>query len=247
MSPNIPSRPGQDLPLRRRCRDPRCGAQLKKPTNNLHHAFCSPGCHAGYHRNRCIVCEAKLPPGPSNREICRRAECRAELRKYPQVYRWSGFGERPPRSAHSTGPKIGTKSDRPWRKIAGPDLPEINLRIGLDPEFAGRLDRVNAAHLEPLYKAKRRADRAAIFKRKTPPANLISGYKFPDAPVIDLSPTDDPPTITWAIVSRWEPTGAGATIEDLPIFLDRAAATRPAASEETDPMPGAGLAFRQVA
>ena len=75
---------------------------------------------------------------------------------------------------------------------------------------------------------------------------MCCGYKFPGAPTIDLSPIRSAHHHLGNRIAV-APTSTGATIEDLPIFLDRAAATRPAASEETDPMPGAGLAFRQVA
>jgi hypothetical protein len=60
---------------------------LGQPTDNRGRAFCCVGCRAGYFKNRCAVCEAKLLIGPSNREVCRRSECRAELRKFPERYR----------------------------------------------------------------------------------------------------------------------------------------------------------------
>jgi hypothetical protein len=39
---------------------------------------------------------------------------------------------------------------------------------------------------------KRRAARRSIFKRATPPLNVLGGYKFPNAPQIDLSPAPLP-------------------------------------------------------
>jgi hypothetical protein len=95
--------------VRHRCRNPRCGAKLKAPVENSRDAFCCTGCFSVFYRNRCLVCEAALSEGPANREICRRAKCRQELRKFPHLYRRPKNGERPPRNAHSTGPKIVAK------------------------------------------------------------------------------------------------------------------------------------------
>jgi hypothetical protein len=81
--------------LRHRCRNPKCGLKLKTPVENPRDAFCCKGCFVGFYRKRCLVCEDKLPPGPENREICRRSKCRAEVRKFPHLYRRSKYGERP--------------------------------------------------------------------------------------------------------------------------------------------------------
>jgi hypothetical protein len=227
--------------LRHRCR--RCGTKLPRPTDNRDRAFCCAGCHASYFKNRCAVCEAKLPVGPSNREICRRPECRARLRKYPQTYRWSKTGERPPRSARKTGFKIGTKSGRAYCKVAGPDLTETSFRLAtlpLDPELVSRLDRAHAGFVESRKKAKRAAARKALIKRHHPPVNIVGGYKFSDAPAVDLSPIE--PT-QWAIPSYWKPARAGADVPDIPDFLrrtDPAVTTRLTAEDEADLAPEIG-------
>jgi hypothetical protein len=211
--------PTQQL-IRHRCRNARCGGKLKTPADNLHRAFCCSGCHAAFYRNRCLVCETKLPSGgPANREVCRRAECRAELRKFPQRYRWSRIVKRPPRSADKTGLKIGTKTGRPLRIVAGPAPAQINLRIPLDPGLAAKLDRVHADYFAARRKAKWHAARRAQVKRHHAPLNLLGGYRFPDAPTIDMSPMN--PAAVWAITSRWSPTGDGASVEDIPKFLQR--------------------------
>lgn len=129
-----------DAQLRRRCRHPKCGSKLAQPTDNSRHAFCSLGCYRSYYRNRCAVCEAQLPPGPSNRAICRRAECRAEMRKFPEAYLPSQTGERPPRSAHKSGLKTRSKPGRPT-SLFGPLTWPANLIGGhrrgrrLDPNL----------------------------------------------------------------------------------------------------------------
>jgi hypothetical protein len=190
------------------------------------------------------VCEAKLLPGPSNREVCRRSECRAELRKFPQTYRWPKTGERPPRSAHSTGLKTGTKSGRAWCKVAGPDLPEINLQTP-DAGLVARQKKRHATSEAAWRKAAWHAKRRALIKRHHPPVNIGGGYKFPDAPAVDLSPIES--AQQWAPSSNWKPAGAGADVPDIPEFLRRevSVASRPVA-DEADLMPEAGL-HRKVA
>jgi hypothetical protein len=46
--------------LRRMCRNPRCRCKLAQPVDNEHHGFCSPGCHAGFYRKHCLVCEQPI-------------------------------------------------------------------------------------------------------------------------------------------------------------------------------------------
>jgi hypothetical protein len=131
--------------IRRRCRNPRCQGKLARSTGNKRRAFCCVGCRAAFYKNRCVVCEAELSPGPANRQICWRKKCRAELRKYPQTYQWSKSGERPPRSAHFTGLKTRAKGRPTWRVVAGPaaTLDPINLAVPLSPETAARVRRAN--------------------------------------------------------------------------------------------------------
>jgi hypothetical protein len=104
------------------------------------------------------------------------------------------------RSAHFTGPKMGTlDGSTVWRVIAGPMPSSANLNTPLDPDLVARLAR-HPAHVllaQSDRKTRRRVERAALFKRRTPPANIIGGYRFPGAPTIDLSPIEAP-TSTWA-------------------------------------------------
>jgi hypothetical protein len=192
--------------------------KLSRPTDNRGRAFCCAGCHASYFKNRCTVCEVTLPVGPSNRKVCRRAQCRAELRKFPERYRWVKSVKRPLGNPVKSGVKTGTKSGRAWRRVAGPDLTEINLQIRLDAELAARLDRAHAGYFEAARKAKRAAARKTLLKRHHPPVNIVGGYKFSDAPAVDLSPIE--PT-QWAIPSYWKPARAGADVPDIPDFLRR--------------------------
>lgn len=74
--------------LRRMCRNPRCRCKLAQPVDNEHHAFCSPGCHAGFYRKHCLVCEQPIqqPKGGGVRSLCTRPRCRSEYRRFQHVY-----------------------------------------------------------------------------------------------------------------------------------------------------------------
>jgi hypothetical protein len=131
------------------------------------------------------------------------------------------LGHNGSRSAHFTDLKIGQKVGRPFRIVAGPDLSPTSFRLAilpLDPELAARLDRAHASYFEAHAKAKRAAERRAVIKPRHPPVNALGGYRFPNAPRIDLSPIAPP---EWAIASRWIPTGDGADVPEIPSFLVR--------------------------
>jgi hypothetical protein len=116
------------------------------------------------------------------------------------------------------GLKIGLKRGRPFRQIAGPELSPTALRLAslpLDPELTARLDR---------DRARKRASvdgRDPMVSAAGVPVNVLGGYKFPGAPVVDLSPTDPPSD--WAVPSLWKPTGAGTDMPPIPKFLRRTA------------------------
>jgi hypothetical protein len=208
------------IPPSHRCRNPRCGARLKPPVETSRRAFCCSGCYAAFFQNRCRVCEADLPPGPANRQICWRQRCRQQVRKFPHLYQYAKTVKRPLRSAHFTGLKIGTKTGRPSRQIAGPELTPTSLRLAslpIDLDLATRLERVHRPFVEALKRSKRRAARKAQLKRHHPPVN-IGGYRFPSTPELDLSPLPEP---EWAAPSRWAPTAMPAVCPPIPGFLLR--------------------------
>jgi hypothetical protein len=122
---------GQFTPpsLRHYCRNPKCRSKLPKPVENAHRAFCTRGCHQGFYRRRCAVCERKLPPGPANRLLCRRTPCKAEFRRFPHLYIWQAGSlpqtvKRPPKTSIKPGIKNGLKRDR-----AAPDVPPSSRGI----------------------------------------------------------------------------------------------------------------------
>jgi hypothetical protein len=164
--------------IRTRCRNPRCAGKLKTSTDNSRDAFCCSGCEKQYYDRHCRVCETVISPQKTKpRAVCWRSHCRHEFQRHPEQY----FGARYPsspvgqissRSAHSTGLKSDAKSGRGWRVIAGPadDLHPINL------------------HDFPANAAVMRTGRpgSTLIKRDSFPVNIIGGYKFPNAPKVDL-------------------------------------------------------------
>jgi hypothetical protein len=87
---------------------------------------------------------------------------------------------RPQKHQQNQSQKSGLKPGRAWRIVAGPDVPEINLRIPLDPETVARLRRTHVDYFEA-------AGREALIKPDIPPINIVGGYRFPNAPVIHFN------------------------------------------------------------
>jgi hypothetical protein len=193
------------------CRNPRCNANLKTPTNNRCDAFCCRGCERQFYGCRCRVCESLFDRKTSRRQVCQRTKCRYQFQHHSERY----FGSRPitpqnasiAHNAHPNPLKMGVKSDgksgRALRIVAGPEVPDINLRIL--PVPAPKANRT-------WQKAERRATRKVLIQYVTPPVNIIGGYRFPGAPAIDLRQARAAPAAP-AI-----PTGDGL---DIPAFLRR--------------------------
>jgi hypothetical protein len=69
----------------------------------------------------------------------------------------------------------------------------------------------------------------ATIERHHPPVNVLGGYNFPNAPVVDLSPLDMPgenPADPQGVQSRWKPSPTlrdFSDFPDIPTFLKRSA------------------------
>jgi hypothetical protein len=173
-----------------RCRNPHCGAKLEEPTPNARDAFCCKGCESGFYAVRCRVCETLFTRKTKRRIVCWRSTCRYQFQRHPEQF----FGASYPSSpiAHN-GEKTSTKSKlkiaafsgRPFRVVAGPEPPEINLR---STEMIPA-SRANLVFEKYWQEANHLAESRALIKRETPPINIIGGHKFSNAPTIDLSPT----------------------------------------------------------
>jgi hypothetical protein len=219
------------IQLRQRCRNPKCSVKLRPPVTSRRDAFCSRGCFDSYYRKHCLVCEAPIARLTERNLFCGRQKCRNEWRRNRERFASarslaSGLATNTSRNSIKSGTKIASQSDRGWRVVAGPDVPVLNLVVPLDPELVGRLARKHADFNKYWRKANWHAARKALIKRYHPPANLLGGYKFPNAPTVDLSPIEPAPA-SWAVQSRWAPVG-GADLPDIPDFLNRVpAAPRP--------------------
>jgi hypothetical protein len=210
-------RPDPEQIIRHRCRNPRCAGRLEKRTENRRDAFCCESCERAFFRVRCRVCEALISRKTARRAVCWRPTCRYQYKRHPEQF----FGTRYPsgpmahngekKPAKST-PKITTFSGRPFRVEAGPEPRAINLRI--PPELP--LSRANKAFQDHWQNAKRRADHLALIKRDTPPVNIVGGYRFQDAPAIDLGG----PVVTPSPAQPAKPKIGGDPF-DIPAFLKR--------------------------
>lgn len=219
--------PQANLPVRHRCRNPRCAAQLKPAVANPRDAFCCQGCFGVFYRRRCLVCERPIIRQTERQILCGRVKCKRDFQRHRERflgarYLPSVLVPNASRSAHSTGLKIGTKSGRPFAQIAGSGLTSTSLRLASfppDPELAARLERAHRPYFEALRKSEQAAARRALIKRHHPPVNILGGHCFANAPALDLSPLPEP---EWAVPSNWKPaTTAAAVSEDVPAFLRR--------------------------
>jgi hypothetical protein len=200
LAPNpAPNQSKSVLPkLRHRCRNVHCGSKLQMPTDELRNAFCCRGCFTTYFRNRCLVCERPFKRIRDDRNTCGRRLCKSELRRHPERFfgKWMpvpGSVQLGGRNPIKPGLKTGTKGGRPFRKIAGPDLSPMAFRFATLPfEPLAATTRAYAELLESLRKAKQRAQRNALLRRQHSPVNVLGGYAFPDAPIIDLSQIGEP-------------------------------------------------------
>lgn len=97
------------------------------------------------------------------------------------------FGSQRGKKPSKSTAKLGTKFDPRFVQIAGPELSPAS--------FAGAIlsaeipnSAANAAFAEWWAKRLRAAARHCVFKKRTPPVNVVGGYRFPDPPTIELDP-----------------------------------------------------------
>ena len=65
--------------MRKMCRYPRCGSKLPAPVSNPREAFCARGCHDGFYRKRCLVCEQPMERKTEHQLVCGKRKCRNAL------------------------------------------------------------------------------------------------------------------------------------------------------------------------
>jgi hypothetical protein len=234
------------IPLRHRCRNPRCRGKLETPAENERDAFCCSSCYAV---SRALVRLRGADRAENRQSTPVRAEEMSERIStgsntiWGGRYRGTGPRHSGPKSSAKSKPKTGIKVGRAWRIVAGPDLPAVNLQVPLEPELADRLKRFHAD-------LSRATGRPALFQRRTPPANVIGGYRFPGAPAVGLSPTE-PATNAALAVGAERLIRSVPTDLSIPDFLKRtvSAASRPAAEVRPtpclEPAPFCQVAFQK--
>jgi hypothetical protein len=181
--------------MRHFCRNPRCRSKLPAPVSNPREAFCTRGCHSSFYRKLCLVCEQPMVRKTEHQLICGKRRCRNALRANNDFGRYhaSSVGIDPLKTSIKSGIKTGVTTDRPWPIVAGRELTaEQQLHCATTiPDGAGcewkggeyrRIESRNHAILREHFNA------GTQIQRHRPPVNLLGGYQFPDAPIIDLSP-----------------------------------------------------------
>jgi len=175
--------------LRHYCR--KCRSKLEVPVENLHHAFCTPFCHATYYRARCYVCEELMRRKTEQQKFpAGHVTCRNEYRRFPRAYDYleiaktsdpTGRVGTPLESADFIDSKPPFAGERPpfkclslwgWVRLEGgdDDLELFNaegkrvaaVRQDGDQYWAARPRAIPEPPLESLEQAKRRAERYAL-------------------------------------------------------------------------------------
>ena len=126
-----------------------------------------------HRRMRCPVCGETFDRKTNNQRLCGRRKCRNEFRRHSECFSGPGYPSAPTviRSRNSpikSKPRTGQKPGRTWHFIAGPEVPGYFGAAGQN----------------------------TFIERDTPPVNIVGGYQFPNAPVIDLSPIKTGTTTT---------------------------------------------------
>jgi hypothetical protein len=176
--------------LRHHCR--RCRLKLKEPVENPRSAFCCQGCYRQFFAKRCLVCDKEIQRTAAHQKLCRSVACRREYREIVSHRMEGKFGAKPQCASDGASPSANPieiavrgpeKTDRAWRVVAGA-LSDTELRLAALP-----VDRVTAARIDRVNRDYSRGDRTTLIKRHHPPVNVVGGYRFPDAPNIDISST----------------------------------------------------------
>jgi hypothetical protein len=168
---------------RHMCRNSRCRSRLPAPVSNPREAFCARGCHSQFYRKRCIACEQPMERKRESQQLCGRRKCKSQFAALKVGFllgRYHPSSHALDASRNSTKPGTFSplKSDRGWRQVAGPAVDVHLAAIGAD-DAVKRRDRVNRARW-------RVAGAAALIQKHHAPVNVIGGFKFANAPVIDL-------------------------------------------------------------
>ena len=152
-----------------------CGERLPSPASNPREAFCSPGCRSRFLWSHCYVCHGALVVARKSRRrrLCGRRKCQIENRRLEAISCAPARVIPLAVSNACKNPAISTaflpeKADRPWRQVAGPELLLEQLHLAVLGADLGR----------PRHRG------VVLFKRATPPLNIVGGHRFPGAPTL---------------------------------------------------------------
>jgi hypothetical protein len=142
-----------------------CRRHLARPTDNDREGFCSSTCYARHYRIHCLACEQPIVRTSGRQRLCPGKTCQ---KRFQALRKAAALGRYYPPGGAFYAVQIPAKSkackdeksDRPWRQVAGPQLDQEELRLA-----------VLSAPTPTV-----------IFKRNTPPLNIVGGHRFPDAP-----------------------------------------------------------------
>jgi hypothetical protein len=218
--------------FRHYCRNPRCRSKLPAPVSNPREAFCARGCHSSFYRKRCLVCEAKMERKTEHQLVCGKRKCRNALQAGQSLGRYHAARTvvSTPKNAANTGIKSPVADGRGWRIVAGPPLTPSQLHcatvpdgpdLGLDglPTWeGGSFQRIEARNKAMLRAHFREKAAECLIQPHHPPVNVLGGYKFPDAPAVDLTPIEQETPIPTTNPLYPEP---GVDPLEIPRFLRR--------------------------
>jgi hypothetical protein len=157
--------------LRHYCRNLRCRSKLPAPVANLRSAFCTKGCHSGFYRKRCLVCEGEMVRKTENQLVCGKRRCRNALQAHDGFGRYhaSSAGVTPLKNSIKPGFKSGVADNRPWRIVTGPELTPMQLHCAT---VGGQeaVERINGTNLKHWHSANAKAEERCLVKRQTIPS-----------------------------------------------------------------------------
>jgi hypothetical protein len=176
------------------CRNPKCRSKLPVPVSNPREAFCTRGCHNSFYRKRCLVCEAAMERRTERQLVCGKRKCRNALKAGEGFgrYHTPSYAITPLENSIKSGIKSGVADGRPRRIVAGPPLTPSQLHCATVPDGPGcRWEGGEYQRLEARNRAlprKHVSEQAAkcLIQPHHSPVNVLGGYRFPDAPVVDL-------------------------------------------------------------
>jgi hypothetical protein len=165
----------------------RCRSKLPAAVENLRDAFCCRGCYRQHYHSRCLVCEREMTRTTGNQRLCDRRKCRNGFRALKAHfvlgrYHFPSGVNLLQKTPDFIGPKQPLSPARPWRIVAGPALGDAELRlVTVAVDAAARLNRANRDRWSE-------AGKGALIQRHHTPVNIVGGYKFPNAPKIEIAP-----------------------------------------------------------